>query len=53
MALSKVSKQRMKLMSAAEAKQIKKSVTLLQRDHLMGSKRAAEIIRFLERHHRV
>jgi len=53
MALSKIAKQRIKMMTSAEAKAIKKSVTLLQRDHLIGSKRAAEITRFVERHHRV
>ena len=52
MALSKKAKARIKLMSATDAKAIKKAAKVLHSELLLGDKRANEIIRFVERHHR-
>lgn len=52
MALSKKAKSRIKLMSASDAKKVKAAAKTLHSELLIGDKRAMEIIRFVERHHR-
>jgi hypothetical protein len=52
MALGKRQKNRIKMMSASEAKKTKSAVKTLHSELLIGDKRAMEITRFIERNHR-